>query len=333
MLRALAIFFGLVALFVVTGELCLRSRESAELRRIETAAEHELLGGGLDGLLHARALALGGAAHARDAEVAATLGLADAMLASEYGLNQADAALASARGTDAPGVSRRAGALKLATRALAEVTSGHLDRAEALALESVALGHKLASPLFALGRIRFRQGNLPAASRAFQAALVREPSLVEARVAWAEVWLEEGARDRAREALVAVLRHTPGHSRAQLLLAELDLASSDAPGEATAWQTACARDEKNSPFLAGACDLARAQRAARSHDGDGAIRFAAAAGRRRPAEPRVLAGAAQVLASLGAVDRAADCLAEARRIASPLLPSLRWARLAIELGR
>ena len=229
MLRGLAIVLGLVALFAVTAELYLRSRDRAHFRRLELAAEHELLGGGLQGLLRARAMALRGAATSGDAEAAATVALASAMLASEYGLPEADAAGRAADTVEAaPRASARAQSLKLASRALVEVAAGHAERAEALARQSVALGHKQASPLFVLGRVRLRQGNLAAAGHAFQAALVREPSFIEARVAWAEVWLEQGERERARENLLLALRRTPDHGRAQLLLAEILAASPDA---------------------------------------------------------------------------------------------------------
>jgi hypothetical protein len=334
LLRGFAIFFGLVTISAVTVELYLRASDRAHWRRMETAAEHELLGGGLQGLLRARAMALGGAAVTDDTEAAATLALANAVLASEYGREEADAALAAANAVEAaPRASQRAQSLKLASRALVEVTAGRLDRAEALARQSVSLGHKQASPLFVLGRVRLRQGNLAAAGHAFQAALVREPGFIEARVAWAEVWLEQGERDRAKDALLAALRHTPDHGRAQLLLAELGSALPDRVGASASWEATCERDGSKSPFIASACDLARARRAVRDHDRDAAVRFADSAGRHRPADPRVLAGVAQLLASLGAVDRASSCYDEATRMASPTLPSLRWAKLAIDLGR
>jgi len=334
LLRGIAIVLALVALLAAAAELYLRSRERAHWRRAETAAERELLGGGLQGLLRARALALGGASAGDDAEPAATIALASAMLASEYGLSEAEAARAAADAVEtAPRASQRAHSLKLASRALVEVVSGHLDQAEALARQSVSLGHKQASPLFVLGRVRFRQGNLAAASHAFQAALVREPNFIEARVSWAEVWLEQGEPERAKENLLQALRYTPDHGRAQLLLAEVDAAAVGGKAVSVPWEATCARDEAKSSFIAGACALARAQRAARSHDGTEAVRWAEAAGRGRPLEPRVLGGAAQVLAALGEVDRASVCLQEATLIASPSLPSLRWAKVAVELGR
>jgi tetratricopeptide (TPR) repeat protein len=183
--------------------------------------------------------------------------------------------------------------------------------------------------LFALGRVRFLQGDLAAAAHAFQAALVREPSFVEARVAWAEVLLEQGEQARARDALLTALQRTPDHSRAALLLAELQPASSDGAGVAAA----CARDESTSPFIASACDLSRAHRAWRGHDWDAAVELANAAGHRQPVEPRVLGGAVQLLASAGAVDRATSCLDAADTGPGPTLPAFRWARIAVELGR
>ena len=330
MLRGLTIFFLLVTLLAVGGELYLRSRARGHWRQMEVAAEHELLGGGLQGLLRARALAAGGAAIADDQEAAATLALASAMLASEYGMDEANAALAAADAVEsAPRASARAQSLMLASRALVEVVVGQPARAEALARESVSLGHRQASPLFALGRVRLRQGELAAAGHAFQAALVREPGFMEARAAWAEVWLEQGEPGKAREALQTIMKHTPDHSRAGLLLAELP-AASRSPVD---FEAACARDEATSPFIAAACDLLRAEAAWRDHDRQAAITYAESAGRRRPADPRALGRAAQLLASLGAVDLASTFLDEATRVASPSLPSLGWAKIAVELGR
>jgi tetratricopeptide (TPR) repeat protein len=326
LLRGLAVLLALVTLLAVAGEVYLQSRARAHWRGMEVAAERELLGGGLQGLLRARAMALGGAAIADDEEAAATVALASAILASDYGLDETNAALTAADAIDAePDASPRAQSLKLASRALVELVAHQPARAEALAHQSISQGHRQASPLFALGRARFLQGDLAAAGSAFKAALVREPGFVEARAAWAEVWLESGERERARDALLAVLRRTPDHGRAGLLLAEL--------GTGQEWESICARDEAASPVIAAGCDLARAEQAWRRGDRAAALRFGEAAGRRRPVDPRVLGRDAQLLASLGAVDLASACLDEAIRIASPNLPSLRWARVAVELGR
>ena len=335
MTRAYAIFFGLLVLLAAAFELGLRLMTRANGRKLEKTAEHELARGGLQGLLRARAAVLRGAADMPDnAETAATLALSNAMLASEYGLETTSTALLAADTVErAPRASRRARSLELASRALVEATAGNLARAEILARQSVSLGHEQAAPQFALGRVRLRQGDPVAASHAFRAALLREPDFVEARVAWAEAGLELGEWDRARNSLLAALQHTRDQSRAQLLLAELSLTSFDSRNDPGAWQAVCARDEAVSPFIASSCDLARAERAWRSQDRDMAIGFADSAGRRRPAEPRLLGRAAQLLASLGAVDRAASCLEEAARLSSANLPSLLWAKVAIELGR
>lgn len=329
MTRGLAIFFGILALLALTVEGVVRSRDRSRRQRMERVAEQALLGGGLPGLLRARTMALGSSAAAGGAEAAATLALSSAMLASEYGLDEGNTALAADDAVEAsPDASPRAQALKLASRALVEVTSGHADLAESLVRRSVALEHKQASPLFALGRVRFRQGNLAAAAHAFQAALVREPAFVEARVAWAEVWLEQGERARAKEALLAALQRTPEHSRAQLLLAELEPALAS-----PTWEAACTRDESTSPFIASACALARAHRAWGRHDWNAAVELATAAGHHRPVDPRVLGGAVQLLACAGAVDRATSALDQAGTAAGTPLPALRWARIAVDLGR
>jgi len=301
---------------------------------MEVSAETALLGGGLQGLLRARGMALGSAAVAGGTEAAATLALADAMLASEYGLSEGDAALAAAKTVEAsPAASARAQALMLASRALVAITKGRPDKAEALARSSVAQGHKQASPLFALGRERFRRGDLPAAASAFQAALVREPAFVEARAAWAEVLLERGEQNRAKDLLLDTLKRTPDHSRARLLLAELSPLVEEAHAGASVGEAVCSRDGATSPYIASACDLARAQSAWAADDWGAAVKLADAAGHYRPANARVLGRAAQLLACLGAVDRAQACLDAAAGEVNPTLPSLRWARLAIRLGR
>lgn len=333
MRRRLTIVFTVVVVLAASAALVLHSRGRAHGRRGEAAAEHELLGGGLRGLLRARANALGGAAMVDDAEPAATIALASAMLASEYGLDEAQATRSAADAVEAArGASERAQSLKLASRALLELAAGRLDEAEGLVRQSLSLGHKQASPLFVLGRIRLRQGNLPAASHAFQAALVREPNFIEARVAWAEVWIEQGEQEKAKENLLKALEHTPDHSRARLLLTEVDPAAA-ARIESSGRDSTCARDEEKSPIVAAACASARAQRAAGADDRADALRWAEVVCRSRPSEPRVLAQAAELLAVMGDIDRASACLDEATHIASTSLPSLRWAQAAIDLGR
>lgn len=278
-------------------------------------------------------MALGGASVVDDAEPAATIALASAMLASEYGLDESESARAAADAVEAaPNASDRAQSLKLASRALLQLAAGHLNEAEGLARQSISLGHRQASPFFVLGRVRLRQSNLTTASHAFQAALVREPNFIEARVAWAEAWLEQGEPDRAKENLLRALEHTPDHSRARLLLTQVDVATADT-GQAAGWQTTCVRDEDKSPFIAGACALTRAEKAARAEDRSQAVHWAEMACRQRPSEPRVLGRAAAVLAAMGDIDQASACLDEATRSASRALPSLRWAALGIDLGR
>ncbi len=329
------ILFGLLVLLAAAFELGVRLVSRGHWRKLGEAAEHELAVGGLPGLLRARAAALRGAAHMPDnAENAATLALSNAMLASEYGLETTSAALLAVDVVErAPRASRRARSLALASRALVAATAGDPAGAEPLARQSLSLGQEQAAPQFALGRVRFRQGDPVAASHAFRAALLREPDFVEARVAWAESELELGERTRARDVLLATSPRTRDQSRARLLLAELSPPSLDSRSDPGAWQGACVRDEAVSPFVAASCDLVRAERAWRSQDRGRAVEFADSAGRRRPADPRLLGRAAQLLASLGAVDRASSCLDEATRLASANLPSLTWAKIAIELGR
>jgi hypothetical protein len=60
---------------------------------------------------------------------------------------------------------------------------------------------------------------------------------------------------------------------------------------------------------------------------------ALAAAEAAPTDPRLLSEIAQLLAELGAVDRAATLVARAERLAAPHMPALAWAEFGVGLGR
>jgi tetratricopeptide (TPR) repeat protein len=85
-------------------------------------------------------------------------------------------------------------------------------------------------------------------------------------------------------------------------------------------------------FIHTGCALAQAGRARRSGARDEALRHASAAAAIVPGEPRQLARIAEILAQLGAVDKAIPLVERARRFAAPEMSALAWATAAVALG-
>src|SRR4029079_6929076 len=82
-------------------------------------------------------------------------------------------------------------------------------------------------PLYALGRARARNGDLPGSARALEAAMIRAPAFAAARTASAEVKLDLADAKTARTTLRALLGRSPRDVRSALLLNEAE----DALGE------------------------------------------------------------------------------------------------------
>jgi hypothetical protein len=96
---------------------------------------------------------------------------------------------------------------------------------------------------------------------------------------------------------------------------------------------ACDESRVGSTLEAASCAWRGATRARLTGDRARAQALAITAADRAPADPRLLAQIATMLAELGSVDRASVVLARADRLTAPETPALAWARLAVALGR
>ncbi len=273
-------------------------------------------------------------ADARDDGARAALALAGALLAVDCGLPLTKDVVDVASGTvEAGGTDDRAQSDAASARALLRVAAGEPAAAIAEAEAIVARAPGLPQPLYALARARARAGDLVGASRALEAAMVIGPAFVPARLAWAEVRLDLGDAATAAEALRAL----PNPDlRARLLLDEVDRARAPhAPdaASAAALDAACDTSQLTDALEVSACALRDATRARLAGDRVRARARAVAAAEAVPTDPRLLSEIAQLLAELGAVDRAAALVTRAQRLAAPHMPALAWAEFGVGLGR
>ena len=272
-------------------------------------------------------------ADARDEGARAALALAGALLAVDCGLPLTkDVVDVASSATDSSTGDDRAQSDAASARALLRVAAGEPAAAIAEAEAVVAHAPGLPQPLYALARARARAGDLVGASRALEAAMVIGPAFVPARLAWAEVRLDLGDPGTAAEALRAL----PNPDlRARLLLDEVERArGSRAPDAVSAaLDTACDPPQLTDALEVAACALRDATRARTAGDRVRARASAVAAAEAAPTDPRLLSEIAQLLAELGAVDRAATLVARAERLAAPHMPALAWAEFGVGLGR
>ena len=271
---------------------------------------------------------------ARDDEARAALALAGALLAVDCGLPLTKDVVDVASGTaEMIGGDERARSDAASARALLRVASGEPTAAIAEAEAVVARAPGLPQPLYALARARARAGDLVGASRALEAAMVIGPAFLPARLAWAEVRLDLGDPGTAAE----TLRALPNPDlRARLLLDEVERArgTTGAGGAAAAeLDAACDPSRLTDTLEVAACALRDATRARVAGDRTRARASAVAAAEAAPTDPRLLAEIAQLLAELGAVDRAAALVTHAERLAPPQMPALAWAAFGVALGR
>lgn len=327
----------LVGLGVAFG-LLVRSRRSALDDRMRSELAVDIEQGGLPGLVRAQARARHLlVADAGDREALATLAFTGAALAVEYGLETSgEVQTVLARYRAGAGASEVAG-LAAAARALLLLSRGDRAAAERVAMAAAQAVPGAPHPLYALGRTRARAGDLAGAERALEAAMVRAPGFTLAEVTLAEVRLDRGDAQAARAALLAVVGRSGDDARARLLLGEAEraLAVEGAPTDGAP----CDLPDDRTPSralaaaLRAGCELAEAARARAAGRRSEALGHAEAAGRLVPAEPRLLARIALLLAQLGPIDFAAGLLERARRLAAPEAPALAWAEMAVELGR
>ena len=266
-----------------------------------------------------------------DRDAAARWAYANAALAADYGLETSrEIADALARvGSTAP--DDPASVIAAAARALDRLHAGDREAAGRTAAEAAAAASEQPHPLYALGRVRARAGDLAGAARALEAAIIRAPGFTAARVAWAEVEIDRGDAKAARATLQDVLAQSPKDLRVALLLEEAEVALG-APATVPPL-TACPADRWLPPAIVATCTLGRAARARRAGARGDARVLAEAAAAMAPDEPRLLSRAALLLSQLGAVDRAATLAQRARRSMAPAAPALAWADAGVSLGR
>ena len=273
-------------------------------------------------------------ANPRNRDAAAGLAFASATLAADYGMDtsrETADALARVSPTAPPDA---ASVIATAARALDRLHAGDREAAGAWPAEGAAAAGdtELPHPLYALGRARARNGDLPGAARAFEAAIIRAPGFSAARVAWAEVELDLGDAKAARATLQAVLAHATKDIRVGLIAERGRGRAGHAP------ETASAADRLSRGPLdppGGGRALHAGPRPARA-PGRIARRGADAGGGRRRAGARRAAAAGADRAGArpaGGVDRGAALADRARRSMAAAAPALAWADAAVSLGR
>ena len=267
----------------------------------------------------------------RDRDAAARWAFASATLAADYGVDTSRETADALGRVGSTASDDTASVIAAAARALDLLHAGDRDAAGRLAADGAGAATEQPHPLYALGRARARNGDLPGSARALEAAMIRAPAFAAARTAWAEVKLDLGDAKTARTTLQALLGQSPRDVRAALLLNEAE----DALGEPATGPIAanCPTERWLPPSILASCTLARAARARRDGARLQARALAETAAGIAPDEPRLLARAGLVLCQLGAVDRGAAMVERARRFMAPGSPALAWAAAAVPLGR
>jgi tetratricopeptide (TPR) repeat protein len=331
---------AIIAVLAVGTSLLVRWKMRGDEGHLRGLLSAEIARGSLIGL--GRAQAIGRRvilSDPDDAESAALLGFASALLATEFGqatINEADSAAARA---ELVATTHDSGARVIAeaTRALVSLRRGDSTRALAQATTAAATTSEGPQARCALGRVRAALGDLPGASHALEAAMVEAPGFLPAKLAWAEVRLDLGDASAARAVLEPLVKSAPEDIRARLLLEEasLDLAASGraaAPAVDAHLESICGKNGALAPYVVSGCALAGAARARHAGERLRASTQAQSAGRTVLDEPRMLARAAQLLAQEGFVDKAETLVERASRFMTPQAPQLAWARLAVTLG-
>ena len=335
MLLALAVVVGVSA----AAWLLVASRRNAASDRMRDELALDIERGGLAGLARAQARARHLiVADPGDVTALTTLAFASAVLAVDYGVDTANEVqkLLARAGT----VPEGGQGMAAAARSLLLLAGGDRDGAARAAIAAAKVSPGAPHPLYALGRARARAGDLAGASRALEAALLEAPGFTLAAVAWSEAQLDAGDALPAHDALARALARSGDDPRAALLLGEAERALGG--GASTDDRAVCATlaaARRDGPprwppaALRAGCELAQATHDRMAGHRAEALTHAEEAARLAPAEPRLVARTAQLLAELGPVDWAAGLLERARRLAASDAPALAWADAAVQLGR
>ncbi|HEY7372791.1 MAG TPA: tetratricopeptide repeat protein [Polyangia bacterium] len=331
-MRGVVLIFGLAIAAGVAVWWWLSWRRDTGSERMLADLSADIERGGIADLGRAQALGRRLAlADPGDREAAARWAFAAATLAADYGVDTSRETAEALARVGAPAPADAPSVIGAAARALDRLYAGDREAAGRLAAEGAAADGELPHPLYALGRVRARDGDLAGSARAFEAAMIRAPGFTAARIAWAEVQLDLGDAKTARATLQAVLAQAPKDARVALLLNEAEAALGALPTPLPF--TGCPADRWLPPAIVAACSLARAEDARRRGSRGDARALAEAAAALAPDEPRLLSRAALALAQLGAVDRASALIARARRLMAPGAPTLAWASAAAALGQ
>jgi Flp pilus assembly protein TadD len=297
--------------------------------------DRALAAGSLDLLMRARDVArVALEASAPDADALARLGLVNALLVDDYGIEarkDAESALQRAESGIEPKQERTsivATARALLAHAAGERAAGKVfaDAAiAAVAPETPALA------LLASARLGKQAGDAEGSSRALDKAMTVAPDSGLVVVDWAVSRLDGGDPVAARRALVTLVGRNQGHSLALLVLSDAERALGE-PTWSKTFEEACRNDAKISQRVRALCAVEAAMLARIEGDRAGAARKARAVAQTTE-DAQVLAQAALVLALLGDIDGAASVLEHAGQTTDPSGVALEWADLAIRLGR
>lgn len=210
----------------------------------------------------------------------------------------------------------------------------HGDRAGAAATaRSLGLASAAAPVLrFAEGRLLQREGDGGAAGA--RLGDVTSGSFVPGKLLAAELMLDRGDADGALELVHGVLQDSPEHPGAVRLLIEARhaLGTPFVGAELKQIEASCAEAAGRVPSLEGICRLHTALDLRRTGNRRAALKAALTVAQVAPADPRLLALDAQLLANIGATADAAALVAQASDFADPRLPPLAWARAAVALA-
>ena len=297
--------------------------------------DRALAAGSLDLLMQARDVArVALETSVPDADALARLGLVNALLVDDYGLEaRKDAEAALQRVESGIDPTKERTSIVATARALLAHAAGEREAGKvfvdaamaAVAPETPALA------LLASARLRKQAGDAEGSSRALDKAITEAPDSALVVVDWAVSRLDGGDPVAARRALVTLVARNQEHSLALLVLAEAERALGE-PAWSKTLEGACRNDAKISQRVRALCAVEAAVLTRVEGDRAGAARKARAVAQTTD-DAQVLAQAALVLALLGDIDGAADVLDHAAKTADPSGVALEWADLAIRLGR
>jgi tetratricopeptide (TPR) repeat protein len=262
------------------------------------------------------------------------LGLVNAFLVLDYDMEvRKDAERALDRVGKGPETSKERTSLVATARSLLALAAGDRKAAKQHAEAAVAAvsPDPPAYALLASARVKTLAGDPAGAARDLDRAIGIAADIAPLQVDWAAARLDQGDPVAARRALIAVLEKDPEYSRARLVLADAERALGEA-GWTKELDAACRSDAKISRNVRALCAVGSAEQARLEGDRGGALRKAKAASQTTE-DPEALAQMALLLALLGEIDGADALLARAAKAADPAAAALKWADLAIRLGR